>query len=353
MKKRVLLHILFWLVYVFFKAYLNYTTTDFADMKKTEFEKLFEALIPQLFYLIVKIPLVYALFFVINNYFSKRWKIFKVIIVTFFLIVFAVFIYIIINHYIVLNWFLKNNFSFSENLILGSVLYSLFILVFAAGIAVTIKLIRMNIHQNRVSQEILKMKLETELNLLKSQINPHFLFNTLNNVYSLAIKKSEHTAPVVMRLSKLLRFMLYESNKEQIFIIEEIKLLEDYIELEKIRYTDKLTINIEKSISTPTEKITPLLLLPLVENGFKHGASESTKAAFITIKIIELGGILNVSIINSKEEEETKTTSKGIGLKNVQRQLELTYGEFRMDIKDEEDIFEVKLMINLRSYEKN
>lgn len=353
MKKRVLLHILFWLVYLFFKAYLNYTTTDSVDAKKTEFEKLFEVLVPQLFYLIVKIPLVYALFFVIKNYFSKKWKIFKVIIVTLFLIAFSVFIYIIINHYIVLNWFLKNNFSFSENLILGSVLYSLFILVFVAGIAVTIKLIRMNIHQNRVSQEILKMKLETELSLLKSQTNPHFLFNTLNNIYSLAIKNSEHTAPVIMRLSKLLRFMLYESNKEQIFIVEEIKLLEDYIELEKIRYTDKLTISVEKFISTPSEKITPLLLLPLIENAFKHGASESMKAAFIKIKINETGGILNVIITNSKEANETKTTNQGLGLKNVQRQLELTYKDFKMEVKDEEEVFKVKLMIDLKSYEKN
>lgn len=353
MKKRVLLHVLFWLTYLFFKTYLNYSAMEFTDIKKSEIEKFFEAFVPQLFFLVVKIPLVYALFFVINKSVFKKWNFVKVSITTLILFVFATLLYKLINQFIVLNWFFNSKSSLLENIDLGSILYTLFILAFTVGIAVTIKLIRLNIHQSKISQEMLKMKLEAELNLLKSQTNPHFLFNTLNNIYSLAIKKSDHTATVVMGLSKLLRFMLYESNKDQIFIVEEIKLLDDYIELEKIRYNDKLTISIEKSISSPTEKITPLLLMPLVENAFKHGASESMKAAFITIKINEAGGILNVFINNSREKEELKTTYRGIGLKNVQRQLELTYKEFTMNIKEDEGLFGVNLTINLQSYEKN
>lgn len=353
MRNRVLLHILFWLAYVIFKTYLNYATSNFADKGKSELHQLIHALIPQLFFLTVKIPLVYSLFIVINNYFSKKWNLLKISISTVVLFSFAVFFFLIINHFLVVNWFLNNKFSFGENLTLGSILYTLFVLIFVSGIAVTIKLIRININQNLISQEILKMKLETELNLLKAQINPHFLFNTLNNIYALAKKKSENTAPIVMKLSQLLRFMLYESSKERISIAEEIKLLEDYIELEKIRYSDRLLMTVKSSIESPTEKVTPLLLLPLIENVFKHGSSESTEEAYINIEINERNGILTVEIRNSTDNQENYISKEGIGLKNLRRQLELTYADFDLKIENKSNLFEVKLMVNLKSYGKN
>jgi two-component system, LytTR family, sensor kinase len=341
------------LTYVFFKTYLNYATQNFTDPEKSELDQFIQSLIPQFLLLSVKLPLVYALFAVITHYFSKKWSIAKVIFITIILFAVAVFLYIIANNLIFLDSWHNNYYLLIEDISLGSVLYSLFILFFVSGLAVTIKLIRINIRQNKLSQELLKMKLETELNLLKSQVNPHFLFNTLNNIYSLAIKKSDDTAPVVMRLSKLLRFMLYESSKESISIVEEIKLLEDYIELEKIRYSDRLSIRFKTFIQSPSEKITPLLLLPLVENVFKHGTSESTNNAFIDIEIIEKNSLLTIIVKNSKENAKDEPMNEGIGLKNLKRQLELTYSDFTLEIENNPNTFEVKLTVNLKSYGKN
>lgn len=155
-----------------------------------------------------------------------------------------------------------------------------------------------------------------------------------------------------MRLSKLLRFMLYESSKETISVAEELKLLEDYIELEKIRYSNRLSIRFSTIIESASEKITPLLLLPLVENVFKHGTSESMNSAFVDIEISEKMGVLTAIIKNSKEQAEPQDTEAGIGLKNLQRQLELTYREFTLEIENKPNTFEVKLIVNLKSYGK-
>ena len=124
----------------------------------------------------------------------------------------------------------------------------------------------------------MRKKLETELQFLKSQTNPHFLFNTLNNIYALARKKSDSTADAVMKLSKLLRFMLYESQKKFISITDEIQVLDDFIELEKIRYGEKLQLIFNKSIDNESHPIAPLILLPFVENAFKDQSQSGNRS---------------------------------------------------------------------------
>lgn len=350
MQKRILYHISFWVAYVLFKSYLNYSTSPDAEQGISTLQLFIDSLVPQLVYLVVKIPLVYALFGIINKYFQRQWSLPKSVLIALLIFAVSTVNYILINHFVILNWYFGYHEPFRMSLLLGSIIYTSFIISFACGIAITIKLIRMNLRQKEVSQEVMKKKLETELNLLKSQINPHFLFNTLNNIYSLAMKKSDDTGPVVMKLSKLLRFMLYESEKERILISEEVKLLEDYIELERIRYNDRLSLTISIAISNPNASITPLLLLPLIENAFKHGASESMKTVFIEVAISEQNNKLKASVKNSKERNALPVDCGGIGLKNVRRQLELTYNDFSLDVKNEEHLFQVDLEINLGSY---
>lgn len=350
MQKRILYHISFWVAYVLFKSYLNYSTSPDAEQGIGSFQLFISSLIPQLIYLAVKIPLVYLLFGIINRYFLRQWSLQKSVLIALFIFVVSIFSYILINHFVVLNWFYGYKETFKSSFVLGSIIYTSFILSFTCGMAIAVKLIRMNLRQKEASQEVMKKKLETELNLLKSQINPHFLFNTLNNIYSLAMKKSDDTGPVVMKLSKLLRFMLYESEKDRILISEEVKLLEDYIELERIRYNERLSLTISIDISNPNANITPLLLLPLIENAFKHGASESMKPVFIEVVISEQNNHLKASVTNSKERNALPVDCGGIGLKNVRRQLELTYSDFALDVKNEEHLFEVNLEIDLGSY---
>src|SRR5258707_11795609 len=135
------------------------------------------------------------------------------------------------------------------------------------------------------AQQLLIEKQQAELNYLKSQTNPHFLFNTLNNIYSLARDKSDLAPESILRLSKILRFMLYETGGEFIAIEQELKILSDYIALEKLRYDDSLRVNFNHDIEDMKQALPPLLLIPLVENAFKHGVSETRNQPFVNIHL--------------------------------------------------------------------
>ncbi len=135
------------------------------------------------------------------------------------------------------------------------------------------------------AQQLRIEKQEAELNYLKSQTNPHFLFNTLNNIYSLARDKSDLTPESILRLSKILRFMLYETGGEYIAIEQELKVMTDYIALEKLRYDESLRVNFNHDLEDMKQAIPPLLLIPLVENAFKHGVSETRNQPFVEIHL--------------------------------------------------------------------
>lgn len=234
-----------------------------------------------------------------------------------------------------------------------SLLFAVLDLGFVCGVAIAIKLIGLQLAAKEKEKYLIKDKLETELKFLKNQTNPHFLFNTLNNIYALARKKSDITADVVMKLSKILRFMLYETGKQFITISEEIKLMQDYIDLEKLRYNERLKVCFKKEIDNENELVSPLLILPFVENAFKHGASETRFNSYIHISLSLKKSILDLRIENNKDEDKMKTTgNESIGLINIRRQLELQYGDYDMKVENEQTIFKVILLVNLNSYGK-
>lgn len=226
---------------------------------------------------------------------------------------------------------------------------------FVSGTAIAIKLLRIQLKNKEREKNLVKEKLETELKFLRNQINPHFLFNTLNNIYALSRRKSDETPVVVMKLSKLLRFMLYEAGNECIAITDEIKIIEHYLELQKIRYSERLSLSFEKEIDDSSIPIVPLLLLPFVENAFKHGVSETRFDSFVDIRLKTKEGHLDFYIANSKEtdgDDEPVTFSESIGLSNIKRQLELTYKDYNLQIDNLKDQFKVQLKVNLHSYAK-
>jgi len=240
--------------------------------------------------------------------------------------------------------------DFSEVYNPNKVFVSLLDTGYVAGIAVALKLFRMQIEHLRNEKDLVREKLGTELKFLKNQINPHFLFNTLNNIYSLSRKKSDKAPEIVLKLSKLLRFILYESGKDTITIAEEIRILEDYVELEKIRYNDRLKLTFDKQIDDTEQLITPLILLPFIENAFKHGVSETTEETCIAISIVLKNGNLSFFVNNSKEYDGANDVREKIGLSNVRRQLELMYRDFTLVIDNLADNFNVDLKINLNSH---
>jgi len=200
---------------------------------------------------------------------------------------------------------------------------------------------------------LVKDKLETEIKFLKNQTNPHFLFNTLNNIYALARKKSDSTGEVVLKLSKILRFMLYDTGKQFITIGEEIRLIEDYIDLEKIRYDRRLSVTLKKEIDNEAQIISPLLLLPFVENAFKHGAGNARFESYIHIRLKVSHERLLFCIENNKEDGKNGDNNNDcIGLVNIRRQLELLYGEYNLDVENLSSSFKVNLHVNLESYGK-
>jgi two-component system LytT family sensor kinase len=201
------------------------------------------------------------------------------------------------------------------------------------------------------TQKLRIEKQEAELSYLKSQTNPHFLFNTLNNIYSLARDKSDLAPESILRLSGILRFMLYETGGEYIPIEQELKIIDDYIALEKLRYDDTLRINFKYEIDDMKRPFPPLLLIPLVENAFKHGVSETRDHPFIEISLMSDKKQLEFIVKNSAEGYSGESNVKeNIGLSNIRRQLELLYKIYELSFSHNEGVFTATLKINLASH---
>jgi LytS/YehU family sensor histidine kinase len=199
-------------------------------------------------------------------------------------------------------------------------------------------------------QELEKEKTSAELKALKSQLNPHFLFNSLNNIYSLARKKSPLVPDKIVQLSDLMRHIIYESDVEFIPLEEEVEMVKNYIELQNLRSTTPDRIKMEITGEIKGKKIAPLLFLPFVENSFKHGLKNDTNDSYVRIKIETTAHNLFFKIENRKgvTVEIADSKYKGIGIENVKKRLELIYpGKHSLVISDIEDKFEVNLQIQM------
>lgn len=201
------------------------------------------------------------------------------------------------------------------------------------------------------AQQLRIEKQAAELNYLKSQTNPHFLFNTLNNIYSLARIKSDLAPESILRLSKILRYMLYETSGGYVAIEQELKIIADYIALEQLRYDESLRVNFNYDIEDMRQALPPLLLIPLVENAFKHGVSETRSQPFVDIHLSVSQRQLAFIVKNSTESSpEQRIVQENIGLSNLRRQLELLYTDYRLSVQQEEAVFTAILKINLASH---
>lgn len=190
-------------------------------------------------------------------------------------------------------------------------------------------------------------KLTAELAFLKSQINPHFLFNTLNNIYSLAYQQSEKTPAAILKLSEIMRYMLYESNEDMVELSKEISYLENYIELQKLRFKNQLYVNLIIEGTAGTQKIMPLVLISFVENAFKHGvATEEQHPIDIYIGIEPDKIRFKVS---NKITQNNKDEGGGIGLLNVKRRLDLFYNDhYSLNIDQQTDFYTAELELDLK-----
>jgi two-component system, LytTR family, sensor kinase len=211
-----------------------------------------------------------------------------------------------------------------------------------AGVGVMIFLLGKWMEQQHVSERLMKEKLAAQLELLKSQVQPHFIFNTLNNIYMLSLKGSPQTSDMIYRLSALLSYMLYDAKEKTIPIEKEVDYIKNYINLEKIRYGERLDVQLNVYNNVKGVNVPPLLVLPLVENAFKHGVSKSSTDSWVHIDISLKKKSLIFKIENSLSEEKVDTNGfgNGLGLENLKQRLEILYP----------DSFELKTMQDDCSY---
>ena len=335
-------HIVFWLVYIVLNGMLNCIIE-----RGPILEFLPQAMIGEFFSLPPKIILVYFIFYYIIPQYLDRRKVGKLIL----LILLAFVATTVFYRYFITYTYYRNFMPEKpfEVFNFNGVVLTVFDLFITAAAAVTIKMIRMRYKSIEFEQELIREKLQSELNFLRTQTNPHFLFNTLNNLFVLARKKSDSTADAIMMLSKIMRFVLYECRQPRIAVADEAKVIQDYIELEKLRYNKRLSVEYQEITDNPHASIAPLLLLPFVENSFKHGASGTTGDVGISIRIHLENNQLNYTVTNTIDPDSANVgQGSGIGLKNVKRQLDLIYADkYELKTGRENGLFVAELKLNL------
>lgn len=240
----------------------------------------------------------------------------------------------------------ETGFNYVKDFTIGNFLIQGLNIFSLIGLTTGIKFLKDWMRQERQWQEKEKQHIRTELNFLRSQIHPHFFFNTLNNLYSLTVRKSDQAPEVVLKLSDLMSYMLYGSDTPMVPLDKEIANLENYIDLEKLRFGRRLTLCFEKKGDTGVVQIPPLLLITFVENSFKHGLKDKMGPVHIDICLQVEKEVLLFEVRNPAGTEESEPG--GIGLKNVRRRLDILYeGRYDLQLKATDDLFDVKLKILL------
>ena len=241
---------------------------------------------------------------------------------------------------------LSFNYAYKEIFAFGSFIVMNTIGMFG-GFIKFFKLWNTELQQKQFAE---KEKINAELELLKAQLHPHFLFNTLNNLYSLVYEKSDRAPKMLMRLSGLLSYVLYECKADEVLLSKEISIIKDYVSLEKERYGDRLDVSLNFSGDIDNKMLAPMLFQPFIENAFKHGTSEQLGKVWMSIDLSVKENQLYFKIINSCDNNATAILEKhGVGIENVKKRLELLYPEnFQLQNGVENDVYIVSLSLELK-----
>lgn len=222
-------------------------------------------------------------------------------------------------------------------------------LIYVASPVVVIKMIQQYLVQQRTYARLKEEKIGAELQMLKNQLQPHFLFNTLNNIYGMVLSGEKQAAGAILKLSDILSYMLYEGSADRVDLDKEVSMLRNYIELEKIRYGPRLDLSFDQQGHTKGKMIPPLLLIPFVENAFKHGVSKEVRHAWVRVHLQADTHALVFLVENSLplDGEAQHTIKSGIGLQNVRKRLQLLYPDHHQLSVSKNDSFLIKLSIAL------
>lgn len=200
--------------------------------------------------------------------------------------------------------------------------------------------------QNERLKALKEQQMLAEITYLKAQLQPHFFFNTLNNIYGLALQQSPNTAPMIAKLAEMMRYILYHSDKKSVPLTDEIAFVENYVAVEKVRYRKAIQIEFEAQGINESIEISPLLFLPFIENAFKHGIQDEQNEGFVKILVLATENELIMEVANSVAI--TKSVIGGIGLANVKKRLDLLYPQkYTLDLANNEEMFKVILTLNI------
>lgn len=204
--------------------------------------------------------------------------------------------------------------------------------------------------KEKETKRLMEQKAKADLEFLKQQLHPHFLFNTLNNIYSLALKNLEpenQTVKSILRLSRLMEYLVYQSGEDKVLLKQEVELIKHYIDLEILRYGDALDVQLDLDDVDETVQMTPLVLLPFVENCFKHGGKNEKGIFWIKIKVRVFEKKLILSVSNSKPLKKKETKESGVGLTNIKRRLDLIYPKMHtLTFEDSNEFYAVNLELD-------
>jgi two-component system LytT family sensor kinase len=324
LRNQVFHHIIFWLG----AFILLYLTVEIWEPSSLAFEIAAIIVIP------APVP-VYLHFFVLKQFFERRRYIPYVL---------SLIIIVIVSGFLVeyIFWIIVND----PNSHTSGIGLAIFYLAFSTAL----KYYRQGIKNKYRLQEAEFKQLQTELALLKSQVNPHFFFNTLNNLYALSLGKSERVPEMILKISNLMRYVMDSSRKKEVELNQEIEFLKNYIALEKLRFRTESDIQFQINGQTEGKRIAPLLLIPFIENSFKHGANSTIGNFYIHMKFIINENGLSFLIKNNKQENYKADSPSSLksGLNNVKRRLELLYpNKHKLEIQEKIASYEVHLEISL------
>ncbi|MDT7832289.1 histidine kinase [Flavobacteriaceae bacterium S356] len=336
-----MLHGLFWIVVYFFYTYfLGYGSVDTTYVNRFS-------------YFLMPITMVVSYFFIyhlIPKYLLRK-KRFLFVLYSIYTMIIATFLIVLsILYGLVLLFEIRPENSTPLTKTLPFIVLGVyFIISMAVAISLVLHNYRFAVDNEDLENKFLHTQLqlkEQELKFLKMQIHPHFLFNSLNTIYGFALKKSEEAPEMILKLSNLLDYILYQIDKPYVLLEDELLHLEDYISLEKMRFRDTLEVHFDHTLLQSNYRIAPMLLIPFVENAFKHGAMIDGVLK-VEINGYERDGRLTFEVVNSSKRNET---IKGIGLDNIRRRLEMLYkNAYDLEIEEEESYFKTSLSIILNA----
>lgn len=334
-------HFLFWLVYFVFWTILYHNQVS-----------IYTAITNAFITISIHGMASYFNIYILFDKLLRQKLYFSYIIAVFMTVLLASLIWLLTTYSVNHNFFGNNRDPWEQQYFIPTLLS----VSYTMAITMSLKMVKQWYERERVTQNLERVNMETELKYLKTQINPHFLFNSLNSLYALTLTKSDKAPELVLKLSEILRYVLYDGTEKWVSLEKEISYLKSYLDLEQIRNGDRLSIDFNIDGNVTGKQVAPMLFLTFLENSFKHGIQRKTSAGYVKVQMKVRGHELDFNIINSKpavKQAATKDDVGGIGLENIRKRLQLLYPEkHSLTINDHSTEYAVNLHLNLTDSNK-